>query len=253
MTQLLLIKILLMPPLIAGVTLCVRKWGEGIGGWIGGFPWVAGPIAFFIALEQGPDFVVASVPSALMGSIGTFFFAIFYAISATRFRWFTATLIGYSAFFIVAFLSLGKEISLNFALLLCFIVLTGVLYAFPKPKKKAAFKKQPYYDIPLRMFVATSFVVGVTQAVAFLGPTWSGLLTPFPIMTSTLAIFTHAQQGSDATSRILYGLLLTGYGFVLFLAGVAWLVPIMPIAWAFGILTISTMLINGLMIKLIRS
>ncbi len=253
MSQLLLIKILLMPPLIAGVTLAVRKWGAGIGGFIGGFPWVAGPISFFIALEQGPDFVVASTPSAMMGSIGTFFFALIYTIAAKRLSWFFAMMLGYMAFFVVALFTLGTEISIYVAIPICFIVLTGILYIFPKPSGQANFKKQPYYDIPLRMLVATCFVVGVTQALDLLGPTWSGILTPFPIMTSTLAIFTHAQQGSDATSRIMYGLLLTGYGFVFFLAGVTWLVPIMPIGWAYIILTIGTMGINGMMIRLIRN
>lgn len=252
-SQLLLIKILLMPTLIAGVTLAVRKWGEGIGGFIGGFPWVAGPVSFFIALEQGPDFVVASTPSAMMGVIGTYSFALIYTVAAKKVSWFFAMMLGYMAFFMVAFLTLGREVSIYLSIPVCFIVLTGILYIFPKPKGYADFKKQPYYDIPLRMLVATCFVVGVTQALDLLGPKWSGILTPFPIMTSTLAIFTHAQQGSDATSRIMYGLLLTGYGFAFFLGGVAFLVPIMPIGWAYTILTVGAMCINGMMIRLIRN
>jgi hypothetical protein len=131
-------------------------------------------------------------------------------------------------------------------------VLTAVLYFFPKPKGKGEVRKQPIYDIPLRMLVATFFVVLLTQAADYLGPTWSGILTPFPIMTSTLAVFTHAQQGSDAAVRILHGLLLAGYGFVAFLVGVAFLVPTMPIGVAYGILTIGTMVVNGITIRLIR-
>ncbi|MBU1823061.1 MAG: hypothetical protein KKG00_16355, partial [Bacteroidetes bacterium] len=79
-----------------------------------------------------------------------------------------------------------------------------------------------------------------------------GILTPFPIMTSTLAVFTHAQQGSTATARILYGLLLAGYGFLCFLVGVHWLVPLLPIGWAYLILTAGTLLLNGATLRLIR-
>lgn len=245
-------KLLLMPPLIAGVTLAVRRWGEGLGGWIGGFPWVAGPISFFIALEHGASFTISTIPSALLGSIGTTFFALVYAIASSRLSWLPSVLLSYLAFFIVALASLGRHISLPIAVVLNVVVLTGVLYIFPKPTNKADFKKQPLYDIPLRMLVATFFVIIVTQAADFLGPTWSGILTPFPIMTSTLAIFTHSQQGSDAAARILYGLLLAGYGFVAFLLGVYWLLPIMTVGWAYICLMITTMIINGITIKLIR-
>lgn len=241
-----------MPPLIAGVTLAVRKWGEGLGGWIGGFPWVAGPISFFIALEHGPAFVAATTTSALLGSVGTILFAFVYSILSSRFSWLPTVLISYAVFFVIALLSLGRDISLPAAVGLNLFVLTLVLYFFPKPKAKADFKKQPSYDIPLRMLVATFFVVMLTQAADYLGPTWSGILTPFPIMTSTLAVFTHSQQGSDASIRILYGLLLAGYGFVAFLVGVSWIVPMMPIGVAYGILTIGTMAVNGITIRLIR-
>ena len=52
-------------------------------------------------------------------------------------------------------------------------------------------------------------------------------------------------RAADAAVRILYGLLLAGYGFVAFLVGVAWLVPQMPIGVAYGMLTVGTMVING--------
>ncbi|WP_159474445.1 hypothetical protein [Dyadobacter sp. 3J3] len=241
-----------MPPLIAGVTLSVRKWGEGFGGWLGGFPWIAGPISFFIAMENGSDFAASTVPSALMGSIGTTFFALIYSIAAPRMHWLPALLLSYLSFFVVALASLGRTPSLPFAVALNVIVLTGVLYIFPKPKDKPEYKKYPFYDIPLRMFVATVFVVLLTQLADKLGPTWSGILTPFPIMTSTLAVFTHIQQGSQATARILFGLLSASYGFVIFLIGVWWLVPIMQVGLAYGILAIVTMSVNGLAIRLIR-
>lgn len=252
MSYLLISKILLMPPLIAGVTLAVRKWGEGLGGWIGGFPWVAGPISFYIALEHGPAFAASTITSALLGSVGTILFALVYSILSARLSWLPTVLISYSVYLVVALLSLGRDISLPAATVLNLIVLTLVLYFFPKPKGKTDFRKQPSYDIPLRMIVATFFVVILTQAADYLGPTWSGILTPFPIMTSTLAVFTHSQQGSNAAIRILYGLMLAGYGFVAFLVGVAWLVPQMPIASAYGILMVGTMVINGITIRLIR-
>jgi hypothetical protein len=206
LSDILFAKILLMPPLIAGVTLAVRKWGEGWGGWIGGFPWVAGPISFFIALEHGAGFRCFhnQLCFARISRYNVIRAGICHCIGPTIMA--SDSTDQLCCFFIVALLSLGQSISIAFGVGLNLVVLTAVLYFFPKPKGKADFRKQPVYDIPLRMLAATFFVVAVTQAADYLGPTWSGILTPFPIMTSTLAVFTHSQQGSDAAIRILYGL-----------------------------------------------
>lgn len=252
MNYILLIKITLMPLLIAGVTLSVRRWGAGLGGWIGGFPWVAGPISFFMAWEQGASFAAATIPGALMGALGTFLFAYSYAVLSMRWWWLPTVLVSYSVFFVVALLAFYFTPTLPWGILIAVSVLAAVLYFFPKPAQATASTRQPRYDIPLRMLVATLFVLILTQAAERLGPEWSGLLTPFPIMTSTLAVFTHAQQGSTATIRIMYGLLLTGFGFLTFLVGVHWVVPLMPIGWAYLILLVVTLVLNGITLRLIR-
>lgn len=252
MNTILFVKLALMPLLIASVTLCVRRWGAGIGGWVGGFPWVAGPISFFMAWEQGAPFVANTIPSALMGSVGTVLFAYVYAMLSTRWHWIPTVLVSYCVFFVIACLSFFFTPSLLEAGIINALTLTITLYFFPKPSQTAATTRQPRYDIPLRMLVATLFVLILTQAADTLGPEWSGILTPFPIMTSTLAVFTHAQQGSAATARILYGLLLAGYGFVAFLLGVHWIVPLLPIGWAYLMLVVGTLTLNGVTLRLIR-
>lgn len=252
MNYILLTKITLMPLLIAGVTLCVRRWGAGLGGWIGGFPWVAGPISFFMAWEQGASFAAATIPGALMGALGTFLFAYAYAVLSRRWSWLPTVLMSYGVFVIVAVVSFYFTPTLPWGILIAGTTLTAILYFFPKPTEQVAVVRQPRYDIPLRMLVATLFVLALTQAAEKLGPEWSGLLTPFPIMTSTLAVFTHAQQGSTATIRIMYGLLLTGFGFLVFLFGVHMLVPILPLGWAYLLLVVVTFALNGITFRLIR-
>jgi len=252
MNYILLIKLTLMPLLIAGVTLSVRRWGAGLGGWIGGFPWVAGPISFFMAWEQGATFAADTIPSALMGAVGTFFFAYSYAAFSRRWSWLPTLLASYGAFFIVAIVGFYFTPPLAWGIAIALSVLSVVLYFFPKPSAADAVPRQPRFDILFRMLVATLFVLLLTQAAERLGAEWSGILTPFPIMTSTLAVFTHAQQGSTATIRIMYGLLLTGFGFLTFLVGVCWLVPLLPIGWAYLILLVGTLGLNSATMRLIR-
>jgi multidrug transporter EmrE-like cation transporter len=59
-------------------------------------------------------------------------------------------------------------------------------------------------------------VLALTAISGWLGPQLSGLLAPFPIITTVLATFTHAQRGSDELLRLLRGL-VGGFGaFALF-------------------------------------
>lgn len=51
-----ILKLLVVPPVIAGVSLAGRGWGPTIGGWLIGLPVNAGVIVFFIALEEGSAF-----------------------------------------------------------------------------------------------------------------------------------------------------------------------------------------------------
>jgi len=47
----LLIKIILMPLVIGGVTIASKKWGNLAGGMIASLPWIAGPIMLFFTIK----------------------------------------------------------------------------------------------------------------------------------------------------------------------------------------------------------
>ena len=49
----LVLKILLVPTLIAAITLATRRWGPRIGGFLTALPVVTGPTLCFYAIEQG--------------------------------------------------------------------------------------------------------------------------------------------------------------------------------------------------------
>lgn len=244
LTPIFLFKLLLMPPLIGGITVIARRWGTGFGGWIGGFPWVAGPISVFLAIEQGPAFAAASSVGALAGSVGTICFAFIYATVAQRFPWLPSVLMSYAAYFAVATLSRYVPLNLPGAFLLNILVLSVVLWKFPRPPVPVAASSPPRFDIPLRMAVATLFVLTLTQVANLLGADWSGLLTPFPILTSTLAVFTHVQQGPQQSARIVRGILTAGYGFSVFLALIGYLLPRFGIPATYALATAAAAVIN---------
>jgi hypothetical protein len=94
----LLLKLLLVPALVAVVTLAVRRWGPAVGGWLSALPVVAGPVLVFYALEQGNAFAARAAEATVAGLVGTAVFAVAYGRCAIRLRWYGCVVIGWSAF-----------------------------------------------------------------------------------------------------------------------------------------------------------
>jgi len=80
----------------------------------------------------------------------------------------------------------------------------------------------PGWDLPLRMVAAVALVLLVTGLAAWLGPRLSGVITPFPIATTILLAFTHAQRGTPAAAGFLRAFLPAMWSFALFCFVLAW-------------------------------
>src|SRR2546426_12048672 len=71
------------------------------------------------------------------------------------------------------------------------------------------------------MAVATALVLALTATAAVLGPKLSGLLSPFPVFATVLAVFTHRHAGAAATQRPVRGIVLSSFAFAGFFVVVA--------------------------------
>ena len=103
----------------------------------------------------------------------------------------------------------------------------------------------PPWDTPLRMLVATAFVLGLTGAAAILGPQMSGLLAPFPMLTTILAVFTHHFQGANVARRLLRGVVAGSFTFVTFFLIISLLVNRRGIAVAFGLALLAALVTHS--------
>ncbi len=218
----------MMPLIIAGVTLAARKWGNVIGGVIAGMPWVGGAILFFIALEQGETFMTNALPGVLIGLIGWLGFCTMYIISGQRLGVLLSFISGIATYLLIGFLlqDFTNSFSINGWFLVMVLLTIASLYLFPKVKRQNNSTPKPLkFEIPLRMIMITAFVFAVTYFAEIMGANWSGILTPFPVMTATLAIFTHYTQGLSQTRLALMGMYTGVIGFSVFLISVAYFVP----------------------------
>ena len=239
--NILLIKVTLMPLVIGLVTLVSRRWGHQAGGLIASLPWIAGPILLFLILERGKAFGIQAVPGILIGIAALVGFCYCYARLAPHLSGIWTLLIAYAVFVAIALLFTAIDLALlpSYGMVMGSVLLT--LRYFPEPAIAATAVKRLPYDLPIRMVVATLFVMGITGLAAVLGPTWSGILTPFPIITSILAVFTHYLQGSSASIVTLRGIVMGLLGFTTFLFLQAFFLPRFSIAESFFF----ALLING--------
>ncbi|HEY1729012.1 MAG TPA: hypothetical protein VGG22_11610 [Candidatus Baltobacteraceae bacterium] len=82
-----------------------------------------------------------------------------------------------------------------------------VLLLMPRVHAARTREERPsLWDLPARMFVATALVIGLTELSGIIGPRWTGLLSPFPVYGTILAIFAHRESGGAAAVDVMRGL-----------------------------------------------
>lgn len=252
MMENLLLKLLLTPALIAGVSLASRRWGPSVAGRLVGLPLTSGPIAFFLALDQGRVFAAASSKGILAGSISVAAFCLAYGRSAARVRWPLALLAGWLGFFVSTWVL--QQVTLPLAPLCGVVVALELvaLWLMPSEPEAAAALPAPWWDIPARAVAATTVVVLLTGYATTLGPHLSGLLTPFPIVAATLGVFTQHFQGPSAAVRLLRGVMLGLFAFTGFFVVVSALLVPVGIAATFALATTAALLLQGAAMSTLR-
>jgi hypothetical protein len=229
--MLLILKLLLVPSLIAAVTLASRRWGLRVGGILTGLPMVAGPTLCFYAIEQGNSFAASAARSALLGIVATSAFCAGYARSAARVSWPLSVLAGWAALAAIVLATYGiRELGGIGEFALASVALVLARRMVPAPPVSVPVAVPPRWDLPLRMLASAAAVVLFTAVAAMLGPRLSGVLSAFPVVTLILAVFTHAQRGGASVALFLRGVLRGLHGFALFCIVLS--VALGPLGWS---------------------
>ena len=93
----------------------------------------------------------------------------------------------------------------------------------------------PRWDLTLRMAAAATLVLVLTSAAAWLGPSLSGFLASFPLATTILVAFTHAQRGPGTVVAFFRGFLPVLPMFGVFCVLLTLTLGTIPIAAAFAL------------------
>ena len=250
--SLLLIKLTLGPLLIWVATLAARRWGPTVGGWVAAFPLTSGPVSVFLALEQGREFAAVAAMNSILGISAAAAFYIVYVKSARRFSWTIALPCACIAHFLLLFiLSLVPPV-LPVAIVLSIAILGAALLIIGCPDVKPDSVPTPWWDVPLRMGVAAGVLLLITGIASFIGPKWSGLISPFPVFVSVLGVFAHVQSGFATTHQLMRGTLFGSFAFVAFFVAVALTVRDVSLPLVYLLATMLVLAVNFAMLRVIQ-
>lgn len=243
------LKLIVTPALIGVASLVGRRWGPMVSGWLVGLPLTSGPVVFFLALSHGTTFAAAAAIGILAGTTSQVVFCLTYGWLALRWGWLPTMVASSFAFATMT----GALQRLTLPVLPLFLIVIAVLIIALRlmPAKvesadvPATEIHPPRWDLPARMAIATGFVLLLTGIAPALGPRLTGLLAPFPIYASILAIFAQRMQGPAAAIKVLRGLLLGLFASTTFFAALAVLIEHTGIAPAFAVATIFTLTLQA--------
>ena len=241
------IKLLLVPSLLAAVTLAARRWGANVAGWLGGFPIVAGPVLLVVTLEQGTRFGALAAEAALAAVGPTMLFVVLYAHLSARLRWWGTLLLAYlgwgSAVALVALAPAGLWVAA--ALAGSGLTLARVLVRMP-PGPSPSPMSHPV-ELPARMLVGVLLTFASSALAANFGPRLGGFTTVFPLVASVVASFSHALHGRDAALRFLAGMSRGMWSVGAFCLALALLLPRTGAGTAFAVALASTAAFHALL------
>ncbi|HEY7983022.1 MAG TPA: hypothetical protein VID73_02565 [Ktedonobacterales bacterium] len=246
------LKLILTPALIGAVSLAGRRWGPGVSGWLVGLPLTSGPVALFLALDHGTAFAAGAARGILAGVVALITFTLSYAWLAFALDWRLALAASWGVFFTTTAVMHQLSVPVLPMYLVACSLLLILLRLLPRKMSAGAPAIPPAWDLPLRMVVATAFVLLLTGLAPRLGPQVSGLLAPFPIFASVLGAFTHRLQGAPAAARLFRGLTLGMFAFASFFLVVGLLIERAGVAVTFLAASVVAVAVQGGTLLLVR-
>ncbi len=245
------VKILLAPSFVVGASLVARRFGVRIGGLVAGLPVVAGPILLVFALSHGRTFAAEAATGTLLGLVSLMTFIVVYARLARRTHSAVSLVAGWGAFFAMTALLSLVTVGAGVALAVVLVAIVVSLAATPRGEdERLTPVTPPAWDLPLRALSALALVLALTALAGQLGANLSGLLAPFPVIASVLAVFTHMQHGEDDLLRIMRGFLLGLVAYALFCFTLAVSLDGLGIAASFGLAVVVALVTQSIALAL---
>ena len=252
---LLALKVILTPFLIGGASLAARRWGPAVAGSLVGLPLTSGPVILFVALEQGTDFAMDVGLAVLSGGFALCAFAIAYARGAAAGMPPARTALVASLVYVggAIILDVVEPRTLPNLVVAVGLTLGFTLQLLPPSTSTHRAVRPPRWDLPVRIVVGTTLIVGLTTVAPLLGPSASGLVATYPVYVTTLTIFSHRQGGPDAAIAMQRGLVMGLFGWLAFWTALLSILPVAGLAPGFAAAIVAALIVQALSLRLLRT
>jgi len=240
-----LFKLLATPIFIGTATLAGRRWGPVVNGLIVGLPLTTGPISFILASQYGPAFATQAAAGNLAGQVSMCMFCLSYSLVARKRSWPVSAVLAIAAYLATTVLLDRFTWSLLPAFAVLILAVALVARVIPHSSEKHVATAAPKWDLPARIGIATAFVILLTSFARYLGPQLSGLISTFPIFGVIFAAFTHFQQGPEAASNLLRGIVLGSVSYAFFFLSVGVCLIPFGVAATYTIALGAVLLVSG--------
>jgi hypothetical protein len=249
--MMLALKLLLVPTLLAAVTLAGRRWGQRTAGWLGSFPIVAGPILLILALEQGAPFAAQAAGRAMAAIAATMGFFVVLARLAPRLHW--APALGLSGLvwvgLVMALTLLPATLAMATSTAVAALIVAPAAMGpeiTPTPAHASAVTTASRWELPARMLAGATLAFVTSHLAARSGADVSGYAALFPVVGATAAGFNHARQGAAAAVAFLRGMNRGMWSVAVFCGVLALGLPVIPLPGAFGAALCATIVSHAL-------
>lgn len=234
MTGTLALKIVLVPALIALITLAGRRWGQGFAGWLGSFPIVAGPVLLILTLENGADFGAQAAQAAFAGIAPSMIFYVLYTRLATWVSWPFATTLSLFGWFVAA----ATLLAWNAPLVVSGVVTAISLYAAPRlmpPVTSVSARPAHRLELPARMLTGAAVTLASSELGRLGGSSLSGFAALFPSIGMVVASFNHARSSAAAATDFLRGMTRGMWSVATFCLALVFALPSLGLSAAFAV------------------
>jgi hypothetical protein len=215
-----------------------------VAGLLGGLPVVAGPILLAETLLHGRDFGADAAAATLLALAALTAFVVAYGHLARKTGPVLSVFGGWTTFLLVVLVLNEIQPPPVLSLLAVAVCFALGLRALPPAPPAPAPPTPPWWDLPARALSALGLVLALTAVSGTLGPHLSGLLAPFPIVTSVLAVFTHTHGGVVQVTVLLRNFLVGFYGFATFCFALALALHSLSTGAAFAIATVAALAVQ---------
>jgi hypothetical protein len=179
-------------------------------------PIIAGPTLCFYAIEQGTAFAARAAQATLIGMVAVVAHSLTYVHSCRRYSWLPSLFIAWGAFAVVTAFFYVVQPNLFLSLVLAVASAVVAKRILPVRRDISGMSRHAGRDLLFRMAAALILVFALTSMADRLGPTLSGVLTPFPIATAIIAAFTQIEHGPDAVAAYFHGFVPAVSSFAVF-------------------------------------